>query len=392
MDGSITNANELAYKEQSCLAQDAGSENESVQTGTSGSSSSASSPMPVEDLGPVFEVKGIRATTDSSVLTFRISRLDDPENRDSWWEVTRSAEEFEAFNRLILDCQKFGGMIFPPLPPPVESKYEESFLEAPIIHRKQVERYLQLVSSHPILGRSQALADFLSPTYVMAEKSGRKGFFSKIAESFSGSSQPAKVPHRDIEEFFQNERDWSANYSVHLKTTLNAVLTVIYSEKKIIGQLKHLCTALSMNAPSCYQQETGLIHHRLHSKMADSFLNIQDLTEDGLQRGLCDFYCIWDLYLQYLANEQLMLNRRTALLINYENCNRNWDKAKAHKRDEWAPLMAHEHYAIAQNERKNARRLARRIPRTPPFRAEERNHRVSGMEPTTTADADAVAI
>jgi hypothetical protein len=34
--------------------------------------------------------------------------------------------------------------------------------------------------------------------------------------------------------------------------------------------------------------------------------------------------------------------------------------------------------------KKNARRLARRIPRTPPFRAEERNHRVSGMEPTTT--------
>lgn len=29
-----------------------------------------------------------------------------------------------------------------------------------------------------------------------------------------------------------------------------------------------------------------------------------------------------------------MLNRRTALLINYENANRNWDKAKAHKRDE----------------------------------------------------------
>ena len=113
-----------------------------------------------------------------------------------------------------------------------------------------------------------------------------------------------------------------------------------------------------MNAPS-YQQETGLIHHRLHSKMADSFLSVQvslplrvgdrirsidvcffflmapqDLTEDGLQRGLCDFYCIWDLYQQYLVNEQQMLNRRTALLVNYENANRNWDKAKAHKKDE----------------------------------------------------------
>lgn len=47
---------------------------------------------------------------------------------------------------------------------------------------------------------------------------------------------------------------------------------------EIIGQLKHLCTALSMNAPSYHQQETGLIHHRLHSKMADTFLNIQVQT------------------------------------------------------------------------------------------------------------------
>lgn len=257
MDSSI---NVVTSKEQSCLAvQDVmgSSENESEQTGTSDSSSSASSPMPMEDLGPLFEVKGIRAATDSSVLTFRISRLDEPDNKDSWWDVTRSSEEFEAFNRLIYDCQKYGGIIFPPLPPSIESKYEDNFLEAPIIHRKQVERYyfpgflvtwqkplnqphvlilfesryLQLVSSHPTLGRSQALADFLSPTYVLAEKSGRKGIFAKIAESFAGSSQPVKVPHRDIEEFFQNERDWSANYSVHLKTTLNAVLTVIYSEK-----------------------------------------------------------------------------------------------------------------------------------------------------------------
>ena len=29
-----------------------------------------------------------------------------------------------------------------------------------------------------------------------------------------------------------------------------------------------------------------------------------------------------------------MLNGRSSLLINYENANRNWDKAKAHKKDE----------------------------------------------------------
>ncbi len=53
-----------------------------------------------------------------------------------------------------------------------------------------------------------------------------------------------------------------------------------------------------------------------------------------MQRGLCDFYCTYDLYGQYVQSEQIMLNRRTALLIDYENANRNWDKAKAHRKDE----------------------------------------------------------
>lgn len=104
------------------------------------SSSSSSSPLPVDELGPLFEIKGIRATTDSSVLSFRVTRLDDPENRASYWEVTRTYEEFETFNRLLLDSQKFGGTIFPPLPPPINTKFDDSLAEAPIIHRKQVER------------------------------------------------------------------------------------------------------------------------------------------------------------------------------------------------------------------------------------------------------------
>ena len=56
--------------------------------------------------------------------------------------------------------------------------------------------------------------------------------------------------------------------------------------------------------------------------------------EDGTQRGLCEFYAIWDLYHQYVLNEQSMLQRRSALLLQYEHSNRNWDKAKAHKKDE----------------------------------------------------------
>lgn len=143
---SRTKQKEEASKEQSCLAVDGESDEETDQTGTSYSSSSSSSPLPVDALGPVFEIKGVRATTDSSVLTFRVSRLDDPENRESFWEVTRSYEEFDTFNRQLLDCQKFEGIIFPPLPPPMITKFDDGFIEAPIIHRKQIERY-SLVTS-----------------------------------------------------------------------------------------------------------------------------------------------------------------------------------------------------------------------------------------------------
>lgn len=60
----------------------------------------------------------------------------------------------------------------------------------------------------------------------------------------------------------------------------------------------------------------------------------QDVIDDGTRNGQCNWFVIWDLYSQYVQNEQLMLNRRTALLINYENSNRNLDKAKPHKKDE----------------------------------------------------------
>lgn len=53
---------------------------------------------------------------------------------------------------------------------------------------------------------------------------------------------------------------------------------------------------------------------------------------------MCDFYCIWDLYHQYVTSEQVMLNRRATLLISYEHANRNYDRSKPHKKDEVGPF------------------------------------------------------
>ena len=76
------------------------------------------------------------------MFTFRIHKIDDPERKESLWEETRSYEGSEALKHLLFDCQKFGVIVFPPLSPPMASKFEEHFLEAPIIQCKQIERYI----------------------------------------------------------------------------------------------------------------------------------------------------------------------------------------------------------------------------------------------------------
>ena len=127
-------------KEESLFAIEEGLEIDSEHTGASLSSSSASSPLPVDSLGPIFQIRGCRALADSSILTFRVSRPDDPENREKWWEIIRSYEDFEILNSQLVASQKFEGIIFPPLPPAVSGKYDDGFDESVIIHRKQIER------------------------------------------------------------------------------------------------------------------------------------------------------------------------------------------------------------------------------------------------------------
>lgn len=112
----------------------------SEDIGDSLSSSSCSSPLPMESLGPIFEVKGARSSPEAGVLTFTVRRLDDPENQEPW-EVTRSYCDFEAFHRILVTSQKFEGIIHPPLPPAPSPRFDDLLVEGPYIHRKQIERY-----------------------------------------------------------------------------------------------------------------------------------------------------------------------------------------------------------------------------------------------------------
>ena len=96
-----------------------------------------------------------------------------------------------------------------------------------------------------------------------------------------------------------------------------------------------------MSAP-CSNSTADALNHQFRTEMSGSILKMHDLMngEQGSENGFRTWHSIWDLYSQYVASEQAMLNRRTALLVGYENANRNWDKAKNTKKDEVSLFLA----------------------------------------------------
>lgn len=104
------------------------------------SSSSSSSPLPVDSLGPIFQVRFVQSQTDSSILTFQVCRLDDPEQREKWWQILRSHEDFVNFNQQLLSLPKYEGVIFPPLPVLTGGKFDEANEDSLGMWHKQLER------------------------------------------------------------------------------------------------------------------------------------------------------------------------------------------------------------------------------------------------------------
>ena len=72
------------------------------------------------------------------------------------------------------------------------------------------------------------MSEFFSPSYTPPQdKQGRWKIFSRLAQTF----ETKKTANRDIEDFFENERQWSNNYLINLKLVLSQVQTVAQCQR-----------------------------------------------------------------------------------------------------------------------------------------------------------------
>ncbi|RWS11649.1 Sorting nexin-32-like protein [Dinothrombium tinctorium] len=104
------------------------------------------------------------------------------------------------------------------------------------------------------------------------------------------------------------------------------------SYDKLCGVLAHLSTALNLNLGDSESKITrqGIKFSNLFSLALDDYRKGLEIINfnDEASLGAC-----LELWSKYVEVEKEMLNKRTLLMIEYENANRNLDKAKISRKE-----------------------------------------------------------
>ncbi|XP_068210980.1 sorting nexin-32-like isoform X1 [Palaemon carinicauda] len=307
----------------------------------SGASSGASSPEPQEPFSPKYTVRmSDRVTKDGESVKFT---LQVSQNGLTVQMLEREFEDFEYLEHCVITGQPSHGLIIPPLPQrsatdpytaEVQSKRlmgkESKTLIADEFHKDchQLQKYLELLLSHPVLGKNERLHKFLTVKEAPPRTKVKKGIMTKLSNSldFRKSSYP------DCEEFFQKERDWVAKYHPAINNTAEAFNKIICAQYRVSHQLEQLVTAL---------KQSTMPNSELHNKQFnimdilfyDTIDNLKGQLEKKTAKEEIMLGSVLNLWSNYIDAENNMLLDRTSLMVDYQSCNRALDKAKPNRKE-----------------------------------------------------------
>ncbi|KAG0729554.1 Sorting nexin-32 [Chionoecetes opilio] len=311
-------------------------------------SSGASSPEPEEPFIPKFKVKfsdNVSKDGESVRFTLQVSQNGLTTNM-----LEREFEDFEYLDHCVSTSQSSRGLIIPPIPQrsaidpfsvEVQSKrlmgVESKILIPDEFHKdcQQLQKYLELLLSHPVLGKNEKLHEFLTQKNPPPRTKVKKGLMSKLSDSLDAR----KSSYRDSEEFFQKERDWVTKYQPGIAYTSEALTKITCAQLRISHQLEEMVTALKIS--TC---PNDLVHNRQYNNINTIFLDCMDKlkvpeTEDKGQQEDMALGSTLGLWSRYTHAESAMLLERTCLMVDYQACNRALDKAKPNRKEAVSTLV-----------------------------------------------------
>ncbi|XP_033743528.1 sorting nexin-5-like [Pecten maximus] len=291
---------------------------------------------------PLFSVKVPDAVKNGEILQFNI-KVFKTNTDDLICTVSRQYEDLEWLQHCLMTENEINGLILPPLPskPETDAKAAEKNTKKQLgsstnvlmadefhVHCHSVAKYLVLVLEHEVLGKDkETLSNFLCQQEPPIRAKLKRGIMSRLS---SVVEEARKGQHRDIDEYFHKQREWSTEYSKASKETSQNFNRMLIAQMRLAGCYGHLATAMS--AMDVYRDATSVQMNMLLSKMAEGMEDSKRGMEVLCSNDERTLGRMLDLYARYMDSVKEMLFRRTTLLVTYEDATKALEKAKPVKK------------------------------------------------------------
>ncbi|KAF4527696.1 hypothetical protein B566_EDAN017587 [Ephemera danica] len=300
-----------------------------------------------------------------------------PEFQKTEFFVVRQHEEFVWLHDRFEENEDYAGYIIPPAPPrpdfdasreklhklgegegtmtkeefskmkqELEAEYLATFKKTVAMH----EVFLCRLASHPIFRNDHFFRVFLEYDQDLCVRSkNKKEMFEGLVKSFSKTSDELLLSAtlKDNDDFFEQEKNFLLEYHNHLKeaTSKSDRMTKRHKDLRLLTIKMHIADV----ADSYIKVSTGLVQlstidhsdlEKFLTKVADTFEKARKLegrvaSDEDLKLSDTLRYYMRDSF----AAKRL-LYRRLRCLANYEQANKNLDRARAKNKDIHAAELA----------------------------------------------------
>jgi len=191
-----------------------------------------------------------------------------------------------------------------------------------------LEKYLEMIVSHPILGRDEHLSTFLESSDPPPRPAKlKKGWLSGVKDRWDARNASAK----DCDEWFAKERDWATSYNAHIKDASDKFNNVVNARLRLVQQMGHLAGALNITVAG-NEGANGV-----YNKLNTGFSGCMDTAKAGIENEAgsaeATMGSYLDLYTRCLEQENAMLLRRTCLMVEHDNACKAVEKARPNREE-----------------------------------------------------------
>ncbi|KAJ6218977.1 hypothetical protein RDWZM_004789 [Blomia tropicalis] len=243
--------------------------------------------------------------------------------------VFRSYDDFVSLHQHLVEVTE-PHVVIPPLPDmfdynerKISSEQLKIIKKLKISYNNVIEfgKYLSSIGSHPVLCLNDRFDHFLMdesffPPTSITNKLKTYSILKLVSNKW-------KTNHRDCDDFYECERNFTSEYDLKMQAVVNDFQTFLISNGKLSNVLGHLSTCVTSALIVNVSQPETVNFMKAFTSNLDLYKIYLDVNETVTHRSLG---VILQYFYAYNSSYKLMLSNRTDLMIKYENSNKNYQR------------------------------------------------------------------